>query len=47
MEKDEIRRFDSFQAFEEICSLAEQKKVWQDHQFLRVHSVMGHSLFAV
>uniref|UniRef100_A0ACD5V0Z7 Uncharacterized protein n=1 Tax=Avena sativa TaxID=4498 RepID=A0ACD5V0Z7_AVESA len=27
MEKDEIRRFDSFQAFEEICSLAEQKKV--------------------
>ncbi|KAG8043620.1 hypothetical protein GUJ93_ZPchr0458g22771 [Zizania palustris] len=27
MEKDEIRRFDSFQAFEEICSLAEQNKV--------------------
>lgn len=27
MEKDEIRRHDSFQAFEEICSLAEQKKV--------------------
>ncbi|XP_015691641.1 double-strand break repair protein MRE11 isoform X2 [Oryza brachyantha] len=27
MEKDEIRRFDSFQAFEEICSLAEQHKV--------------------
>ncbi|OVA10832.1 DNA repair protein Mre11 [Macleaya cordata] len=26
MEKDEIRRFDSFQAFEEICSIAEQKK---------------------
>ncbi|PKA59958.1 Double-strand break repair protein MRE11 [Apostasia shenzhenica] len=27
MEKDEIRRFDSFQAFEEICSIAEQKQV--------------------
>ncbi|CAN6229719.1 unnamed protein product [Urochloa humidicola] len=27
MEKDEIRRFDSFQAFEEICSLADQSKV--------------------
>lgn len=27
MEKDEIRRFDSFQAFEEVCSIAEQKKV--------------------
>ena len=27
MEKDEIRRFDSFQAFEEICSLADQNKV--------------------
>ncbi|XP_052185560.1 double-strand break repair protein MRE11 isoform X2 [Diospyros lotus] len=27
MEKDEIRRHDSFQAFEEICSLAEQKQV--------------------
>lgn len=27
MEKDEIRRHDSFQAFEEICSIAEQKKV--------------------
>jgi double-strand break repair protein MRE11 len=27
MEKDEIRRFDSFEAFEEICSLAEQNKV--------------------
>ncbi|TVU18520.1 hypothetical protein EJB05_34624, partial [Eragrostis curvula] len=27
MEKDEIRRFDSFQAFEEICSLTEQNKV--------------------
>ncbi|XP_039125723.1 double-strand break repair protein MRE11 [Dioscorea cayenensis subsp. rotundata] len=27
MEKDEIRRFDSFQAFEEICSIAEEKKV--------------------
>ncbi|KAI3928299.1 hypothetical protein MKW98_023900 [Papaver atlanticum] len=27
MEKDEIRRFDSFQSFEEICSIAEQKKV--------------------
>ncbi|CAK7327537.1 unnamed protein product [Dovyalis caffra] len=27
MEKDEIRRHDSFQAFEEICSIADQKKV--------------------
>jgi hypothetical protein len=27
MEKDEIRRFDSFHAFEEICSVAEQKQV--------------------
>uniref|UniRef100_A0A7N2M8M2 Double-strand break repair protein n=1 Tax=Quercus lobata TaxID=97700 RepID=A0A7N2M8M2_QUELO len=27
MEKDEIRRHDSFQAFEEICSIAEQKQV--------------------
>ncbi|KAJ4726225.1 Double-strand break repair protein [Melia azedarach] len=27
MEKDEIRRHDSFQAFEEICSIAEQKEV--------------------
>ncbi|XXG84811.1 hypothetical protein AAC387_Pa11g0036 [Persea americana] len=27
MEKDEVRRFDSFQAFEEICSIAEEKKV--------------------
>ena len=27
MEKDEIRRFDSFEAFEEICSIAEQKQV--------------------
>ncbi|XP_020521203.1 double-strand break repair protein MRE11 isoform X1 [Amborella trichopoda] len=27
MEKDEIRRLDSFQAFEEICSIAEQKQV--------------------
>ncbi|KAI3804796.1 hypothetical protein L1987_26607 [Smallanthus sonchifolius] len=27
MEKDEVRRHDSFQAFEEICSLAEQKNV--------------------
>uniref|UniRef100_M8BEL6 Double-strand break repair protein n=1 Tax=Aegilops tauschii TaxID=37682 RepID=M8BEL6_AEGTA len=27
MEKDEIRRFDSFEAFEEICSLAKQKEV--------------------
>lgn len=27
MEKDEIRRHDSFQAFEEICSIASQKKV--------------------
>ncbi|KAL6975365.1 meiotic recombination [Sarracenia purpurea var. burkii] len=27
MEKDEIRRHDSFQAFKEICSIAEQKKV--------------------
>lgn len=28
MEKDEIRRHDSFQSFEEICSIAEQKKVF-------------------
>ncbi|EES11507.1 hypothetical protein BDA96_06G253700 [Sorghum bicolor] len=27
MERDEIRRFDSFQAFEEICALADQNKV--------------------
>ncbi|KAG6637416.1 double-strand break repair protein MRE11 [Carya illinoinensis] len=27
MEKDEIRRHDSFQAFDEICSIAEQKQV--------------------
>ncbi|KAF3778786.1 Double-strand break repair protein [Nymphaea thermarum] len=27
MEKDEIRRLDSFQAFEEICSIAEQQQV--------------------
>lgn len=27
MEKDEIRRFDSFQAFEEVCSIAEEKQV--------------------
>ncbi|XP_078173032.1 double-strand break repair protein MRE11-like [Carex rostrata] len=27
MEKDEIRRFDSFHAFEEICSIAEHKQV--------------------
>lgn len=27
LEKDEIRRHDSFQAFEEICSIAEQKQV--------------------
>ncbi|CAA6667556.1 unnamed protein product [Spirodela intermedia] len=27
MEKDEVRRFDSFQAFEEICSIAEQREV--------------------
>lgn len=27
MEKDEVRRHDSFQAFEEICSIADQKKV--------------------
>ncbi|XP_044347896.1 double-strand break repair protein MRE11 isoform X2 [Triticum aestivum] len=27
MEKDEIWRFDSFEAFEEICSLAKQKEV--------------------
>ncbi|KAK4481165.1 hypothetical protein RD792_012046 [Penstemon davidsonii] len=27
MEKDEVRRHDSFQAFEEICAIAEQKKV--------------------
>ncbi|XP_021905827.1 double-strand break repair protein MRE11 isoform X2 [Carica papaya] len=27
MEKDEVRRHDSFQAFDEICSIAEQKQV--------------------
>ncbi|XP_020241514.1 double-strand break repair protein MRE11 isoform X1 [Asparagus officinalis] len=27
MEKDEIRRFDSFESFDEICSIAEQKQV--------------------
>lgn len=26
MEKDEVRRHDSFQAFEEICSIAEKKQ---------------------
>lgn len=28
MEKDEIRRHDSFKAFEEICSIAEDKQVF-------------------
>lgn len=36
MEKDEIRRHDSFQAFEEICSIAEQKQV-QDPVLLLVN----------
>lgn len=27
MEKDEIRRHDSFKAFEEICSIAKEKQV--------------------
>lgn len=31
MERDEIRRFDSFQAFEEICALADQNKVCKSH----------------
>ncbi|KAJ6950287.1 hypothetical protein NC651_004072 [Populus alba x Populus x berolinensis] len=30
MEKDEIRRHDSFQAFEETYSTAEQKKVFEE-----------------
>ena len=34
MEKDEIRRFDSFQAFEEICALADQNKVCESHILL-------------
>lgn len=54
MEKDEIRRFDSFQAFEEICSLAEQKKVGRSNilfAFLPifyppVHSVRDNPLLA-
>lgn len=28
MEKDEIRRHDSFQAFDEICSIAAQNQVY-------------------
>lgn len=36
MEKDEVRRQDSFQAFEEICSIAEKKKVTANHRFLIV-----------
>lgn len=28
LENDEIRRFDSFNAFEEICSIASQRQVW-------------------
>jgi hypothetical protein len=30
LEKDEVRRFDSFDTFEEICSLAEKNKVQND-----------------
>lgn len=30
MEKDEVRRHDSFQAFEETCSIAEQKKIAEE-----------------
>jgi hypothetical protein len=30
LEKDEVRRFDSFDTFEEICSLAEKYKVNND-----------------
>jgi hypothetical protein len=36
LEKDEVRRFDSFDTFEEICSLAEKNKV---------HSLCVHHLF--
>lgn len=28
LENDEIRRYDSFNAFEEICSIAAQRQVW-------------------
>lgn len=28
MEKDEIRRHDSFQSFDEICAIAEEKQVY-------------------
>ncbi|KAJ0047190.1 hypothetical protein Pint_04423 [Pistacia integerrima] len=45
MEKDEVRRHDSFQAFEEICSIAEQKKalisIWLQVDFL----LLGGDLF--
>ena len=33
MEKDEIRRNDSFESFEEICSIAEEKQVISDACF--------------
>lgn len=28
LESDEVRRYDSFNAFEEICSIASQRQVW-------------------
>lgn len=39
MEKDEIRRFDSFEAFEEICSLAKQKEVRRSNVLCVVISI--------
>lgn len=48
MEKDEIRRHDSFQAFEEICSIAEQKQVIADFSikpYTLFHFVIGVCLY--
>lgn len=42
MEKDEIRRFDSFQAFEEICSIAEQREV-NGLQYLNQYDIFFHA----
>ena len=43
MEKDEIRRHDSFQAFEEICSIAEQKEVITHNLFTVLLSISSLS----
>ncbi|CAD6259432.1 unnamed protein product [Miscanthus lutarioriparius] len=48
MEKDEIRRFDSFQAFEEICALADQNKFWRAHSLFNMREcIAGHDLVAL